>query len=337
MNEINKKNEKIIPLRDGRSLSRGRTNVMGILNVNDDSFYAGSRAPSIEDALQKIRTMSDDGADILDIGAESTRPGSHGMDAAEEERALIPVIRLAREQFPHLPISVDTRKARVARAAVLAGADIVNDVSGLLLEEERDEMIRVVAETRAAYVLMHTRGTPQTMQNLTDYENFWADLTQFFERGVADLTDAGIPRERIILDPGIGFAKRVCDNLEIVANLRELKQYALPVLIGASRKGFLGKLPQESRPWAPPTPGREPCPLHPHTGSRGLRPLAGFFGQGAEPQGLDPLPPSERLEGTLAVTALCADAGIEIVRVHDVRENVRVIRAIEAAKRYRHG
>ncbi|MDL2264419.1 dihydropteroate synthase, partial [Synergistaceae bacterium OttesenSCG-928-I11] len=288
-----------IPLLEGRSVARGRTNVMGILNVNNDSFYAGSRAPSFEDALQKIEAMVDAGVDILDIGAESTRPGSMGMDAEEEKQALVPVVRLARERFPDLPISVDTRKAQVARSVVQAGADIVNDVSGLLLEEERDEMLRAVAETGAVYVLMHTKGTPQTMQNLTHYDNFWDDLTLFFEHRIADLIGAGIPRERIVLDPGIGFAKRVRDNLEIIANMRELKRYGLPVLIGASRKGFLGKILVENLD-------------------------------------VPSLPPAERLEATLAVTALCVDAGIDIVRVHDVRENARVVRAIEAAKRYRH-
>ena len=291
---------KMIALFEGRSVARARTNVMGILNVNDDSFYAVSRAQSFEDALQKIDEMVDAGVDILDIGAESTRPGSMGMDAAEEERTLIPVIRLARERFPDLPISIDTRKAHVARSAIQAGADIVNDVSGLLLEEERDEMLRAVAETGAVYVLMHTKGTPQTMQNLTHYDNFWDELTLFFEHRIVDLLDAGIPRERIILDPGIGFAKRLRDNLEIIANMRELKRHGLPVLIGASRKGFLGKIL-------------------------------------AENLDASSLPPSERLEATLAVTALCADAGIDIVRVHDVRENARVIRTIDAAKKHRHG
>ena len=234
--------ENDIKLFGNRKLPGGKTLIMGILNVNDDSFYAASRTLSIEDAIARAKAMAEAGADILDIGAESTRPGSAGIAAAEELEALIPVVETIRYEFSNLPISVDTRKARVAKEAIAAGADIVNDVSGLELSEEAGPMMRLVAETGVLYVLMHTKGTPETMQASPNYDDFLGELDAFFENKLKELNEAGVAQDRIVLDPGVGFGKRLNDNLDILAHIPSLKKYGLPLLIGTSRKGFIGRL-----------------------------------------------------------------------------------------------
>ena len=281
--------DRDLTLFDDRKLTHGKTLVMGILNVNDDSFYGASRVATVESAVLRAAEMARQGADIIDIGAESTRPGSHGMAASEELDALVPVVRAVRYELANVPISVDTRKAEVAREAIAAGADIVNDVSGLELPEEAGPMMRVVAESGALYVLMHTKGTPETMQASTHYDDFLGELDAFFAQKLSQLTVAGVNKERIVLDPGVGFGKRLGDNLDILAHIPRLKAYRLPLLIGASRKGFIGRITS-----------------------------AGDAGQ--------------RLEGTLATTAVCAYEGVEIVRVHDVAENAKVAAMADAIR-----
>lgn len=285
-----------LPLFEGRKLKRNSTAIMGVLNVNDDSFYPTSRKPSIETALHRALEMADEGADIIDIGAESTRPGSRGIDEKEECARIVPVIESVRMALPDMPISVDTRKASVAHAALQAGADIVNDVSGLDLPEERGPMTSLLRDSGARYVLTHTKGTPDVMHLHIGYEDFFKELMQFFEEKIACLENAGVDREQIVLDPGIGFGKRLQDNLEILANLETLRAYGLPLLIGASRKGFIG------------------AATSPHQKSA----------------------PEERLGGSVAVTTLCALHQIDIVRVHDIPENLQAARLMQAIGEWRH-
>ncbi|MDR1020908.1 MAG: dihydropteroate synthase [Synergistaceae bacterium] len=288
-----------MPLAGGRSISFGRTLVMGILNMTGDSFFAPSRLPSARDALERACAMVRDGADIIDIGAESTRPGSRTVPEDDEIAAVVPAISAIRGELPQIPISVDTRRAKTARLSIEAGADIINDVSGLDLPGESDEMTRLISGSGAPYVLTHTKGTPDIMQQDVQYEDFWAELMDFFGKKIESLSRAGASTDRVILDPGVGFGKRRSDNVEIVANAGELRKLGFPVLIGASRKGFIGRILQ----------------------------LAGLESQAS---------PEDCLEGTLAVTALCAAEGIEIVRVHDVKENRRAVETADAIRRARH-
>ena len=233
--------------------------------------------------------MVRDGADILDMGAESTRPGSQAASLQYELDFLIPAVEAIHKELPDIPISVDTRKAEVARETILAGASIINDVSGLGLKEEAPAMLHVLQSSNVYYVLMHAKGTPDVMNIDPTYDDFWGELTAFFNDKLAMLENAGVAKERIILDPGIAFGKRNKHNLSILANLPRFKKFDLPLLIGASRKGFIGKA-------------------------------------------LDDAPPEDRLESTLAITALCCWQNVDIVRVHDVLQNKRVIRMIEAIK-----
>jgi dihydropteroate synthase len=267
---------------------------MGIINVTEDSFFAPSRLSRPDEAVRTAAEMVCAVADILDIGAESTRPGALSVPACEETAAVIPVIEAVRDAMPEVPISVDTRKAEVARRSLEAGADIVNDVSGLLLPDEAPGMIELLLDAEAPYVLTHTKGTPDVMQISPRYDDFLDELADFFEEKISLLTGAGVRESRIILDPGVGFGKRREDNLDILANIAVLKKFGLPLLIGASRKGFIGKIMEDA--------------------------------------GLDM---SACLEGTLAVSALCAIESVEIVRVHDVMENRRVVETADAIRRRR--
>ncbi len=224
-----------------------RTLVMGILNVTPDSFSDGGQFAGTEHALAHARRMLNEGADIIDVGGESTRPGAEPVPAEEEMRRVLPVIERLHALCP-APISVDTCKAAVARAAVAAGARIINDIGGLTLDPE---IARVAADTGATLILMHIRGTPRTMQQEIHYDDVVADIVAFLRRQVQVAVDAGVPRERLIVDPGIGFGKRVEHNLEILRRLRELTALGLPILIGTSRKRFIGEvlggLPPEQR------------------------------------------------------------------------------------------
>ncbi|MDR2780003.1 MAG: dihydropteroate synthase [Synergistaceae bacterium] len=230
----------MIPLLSGRKLSREGMLVMGILNVTNDSFFAESRVAGEKEAIARAVSMARDGADIIDIGAESTRPGSHGVSEEAERGALLPVVRAVRRELPDIPISVDTRKAAVAETALEAGADIINDVSGLELPEEADRMASVTAASGAAYILTHTKGAPDVMQRNPYYDDPLSEIRDFFREKIALLESFGVSRDSLIIDPGIGFGKRVADNLAILANLEKFSVFGLPVLIGASRKGFIG-------------------------------------------------------------------------------------------------
>ena len=215
-----------------------RTLIMGVLNVTPDSFSDGGRFFSSESAVaQGIRLIAD-GADILDIGGESTRPYSDPVSAAEEIRRVVPVIaELAGKSS--VPISIDTNKAEVAREAIKAGASIINDVSALRMDRQ---MAAVAAETGVPVILMHMKDTPKTMQIAPAYKNLLEEVRGFLDHAVSHAVECGIDRSKIIIDPGIGFGKTLEHNLQLMNRLRELQQLDCPILVGSSRKAFLRKL-----------------------------------------------------------------------------------------------
>jgi dihydropteroate synthase len=219
-----------------RTLLLERPLVMGILNVTPDSFSDGNRFFGIEAAVARAQEMEREGADIIDIGGESTRPNAPVVSLEEELRRVVPVIEALRGRIS-VPISVDTYKAGVARACCAAGAEIVNDVSGLVFDAE---MAQAVAEADAGLVVMHTRGTPERMQSDTRYQDLLGEVKAYLENSIAMAESAGIKRSRIAIDPGIGFAKSLQGNLELIRRLGEFLPLGFPVLVGASRKSFIG-------------------------------------------------------------------------------------------------
>ncbi|MBJ6727494.1 dihydropteroate synthase [Geomesophilobacter sediminis] len=219
-----------------RTLPLDRPLVMGILNITPDSFSDGNRFFSIERAVERALEMEGEGADIIDIGGESTRPGSPALGEAEELDRVIPVVEALSGRLK-VPISVDTYKGAVARAACAAGAEIVNDVSGLAFDPA---MAQAVAKADAGLVVMHTRGTPDKMQRDTSYDDLIGEVKAYLGRSIETAVAAGLPRKRIVVDPGIGFAKDRAGNLELIRRLREFLDLGCPILIGPSRKGFIG-------------------------------------------------------------------------------------------------
>lgn len=228
------------PLKVGpRTFEFGtRTFVMGVVNVTPDSFSDGGRFFDADAAVKHALALVEAGADLLDVGGESTRPGADEVPEEEEARRVLPVLeRLARE-LPTVPLSIDTSKAAVARRAVAAGASLVNDVTHL-----RDEaMVRVVAETGVAACVMHLRGTPRTMQKDPRYDDVVADVLDVLEDALRRAEAKGVPRQRVFVDPGIGFGKTVAHNLLLLRRLGDLRLLGAPVLVGTSRKSFLGQL-----------------------------------------------------------------------------------------------
>jgi len=224
-----------------------KTYVMGIVNVTPDSFSGDGLGGSLDAAVHQAERMVADGADILDVGGESTRPSAEEVPLEEELRRVIPVVAALAERFP-VPISVDTYKSAVARGALRAGATIVNDISGLRFDPA---MASVAAEAGAAVVVMHIQGTPRTMQQNPHYDDLMTEVCTYLQQSTVIAETAGIPREQVVLDPGFGFGKTVEHNLELLRRLRELTSYGQPVLIGTSRKSTIGKvlggLPPEER------------------------------------------------------------------------------------------
>lgn len=215
-----------------------RTHVMGILNITPDSFYDGGSFFDKDKAVRHAVSMARDGADIIDVGGESTRPGAEETNTKEEVSRIIPVIRAISKKTDVI-ISVDTRKADVAEAAIEAGASIVNDVSGLKHDKK---MAAVVAGNRASLIVMHMRGTPKDMQDAPRYKDVIEDITKELKLSIKMAKAAGISDSNIIIDPGIGFSKTVGHNLEILNRLDELKALRFPICIGTSRKSFIGKV-----------------------------------------------------------------------------------------------
>lgn len=214
-----------------------KTKIMAILNVTPDSFSDGGRLDTVADALRAAEHALAVGAQILDIGGESTRPGAETIDPQAEIKRVVPTIEAIRRRFPQALLSVDTRKAVVAKAALQAGANWINDVSGLQYDPE---MAGVVAQYGATLVLMHSQGTPETMQKNPQYpQGAVQSVLEFFEQQIASALQAGIPPERLILDPGFGFGKTVAHNLDLLRNLDVFQTLGLPLLVGTSRKSFL--------------------------------------------------------------------------------------------------
>ena len=216
----------------------GRYRIMGILNVTPDSFYDGGRYADPARAVERAYRMRDEGADIIDIGGESTRPGALPVSAAEEIDRVCPVIEAVAKDIG-VPLSVDTSKAGVARAALSAGASIVNDISGLSFDEG---IAGVAASHGAGLVVMHIQGMPETMQKDPRYGDLVSEICGFLAAAAKKAVDAGIAREKIIVDPGIGFGKTLEDNYIILQNIREFGRLGFPVLVGLSRKSLIGKL-----------------------------------------------------------------------------------------------
>lgn len=225
-------------LRD-RELELGkRTLVMGVLNVTPDSFSDGGLYLDPKRAEERAWEMVEEGADIIDIGGESTRPGAEPLPLEEELRRVMPVLEALGSRFP-VPISIDTYKAKVAEEALKAGASIVNDISGLGFDQE---MAEVVARYGAALVLMHIKGTPKDMQLNPTYEDLMGEIKAYLRERIERAERAGVKPEAIIVDPGIGFGKRLEHNLEIFRRMKELEELGKPILIGPSRKRFIGEI-----------------------------------------------------------------------------------------------
>ncbi len=219
-----------------------RTYIMGILNVTPDSFSDGGDFNTLETGLIQAKKMVKAGADMIDIGGQSTRPGAEVVSIDEELNRILPIIKFLRSKkniCAEIPISVDTTRAIVAEKAIEAGTNLINDISAGTYD---DEMFSVVADLKVPIILMHIRGTPKTMQKLTDYQDLIGEIYKFLESRIEVAVKAGIEREKIIIDPGIGFAKNYEQNLEIIRNLSRFKSLNCPILVGLSRKSFIGQI-----------------------------------------------------------------------------------------------
>jgi dihydropteroate synthase len=263
-----------------------RTLIMGVLNVTPDSFSDGGKFLDARRAVAQALAMQRDGAAIIDIGAESTRPGSQPISAAEELRRLLPVLEALLGKLK-IPISVDTQKSAVAEIALGAGAQIINDVSGLRTDPR---LAQVAAKFRAPLILMHMRGNPRTMQKGPFARNVLKDVTQGLRRSVAIARKAGVVKSQIVIDPGIGFGKSFAQNYELLAKLPTVAKLGFPILVGTSRKGFLGAILAKN-------------------------------GKSA--------PSDQRFWGTAATVAASILRGAHIVRVHDVAEMAQVARTVD--------
>ena len=221
-----------------------KTYIMGILNVTPDSFSDGGEFDRLELALERVQTMRQNGVDIIDIGGQSTRPGAVQISLDEEINRVIPVIQAIRQQT-NIPISIDTTRAGVARSAIEAGADIINDISGGTYDEK---MFAVAAKLEVPIILMHLKGTPQTMQSLTDYQDLITEITAFLQVQINKAIAHKIKPSNIIIDLGIGFAKNAEQNIKLIQQLSAFKTLNKPILIGVSRKSFIGKIINKNDP-----------------------------------------------------------------------------------------
>jgi dihydropteroate synthase len=253
-----------------------RPKVMAILNLTPDSFFDGGKHSSLESAMLHAEKLISEGADMIDIGAYSSRPGAQEISAQEEMDRAIPFIEAIHQSNPNVVLSIDTFRADVAESCVQAGVHIINDISGGTLDVN---MFETVARLQVPYILMHMRGTPATMQQLTDYEDVVNDVAESLGHQVSKLRDLGV--KDIILDPGYGFAKTIDQNYELLMRVNELHYFGLPILGGISRKSMLYK-------------------------KIGLK-------------------PDEVLPGTIALNTLLLERGVQILRVHDVKEAKQLI------------
>ena len=238
----------VTELADGRLLTYEQLQVMGILNITPDSFYAGSRVAALEEVVARGGQMLAEGAAVLDIGGESTRPGSDSVSAEEELERVIPVIEALHKAYPEAILSVDTYRAATAKAALAAGAHIINDISAM---EADPDMAQVVVASGAPIILMHMRGTPKNMQSNCEYKDVVEEVALYLAERAQVLVDQGVSPRKIILDPGIGFAKNVEQNLLLMRDLQVLTGLGYPVLLASSRKStigaVLGNVPAEER------------------------------------------------------------------------------------------
>lgn len=258
-----------------------RTYIMGILNLTPDSFSDGGKYNQIESALQHAKEMIEEGADILDIGGESTRPGHIQISEEEEIERVLPVIRSLRKQFPHVLLSIDTYKWKVAEAALEAGVHILNDIWGL--QYDKGEMAALAKKYEVPVIVMHNQNTEEYQEDRVQ------TLRKFFEKSFEIAERVGLSKEKLLLDPGLGFGKGFLGDVELLGRLSELRDMG-PILLGTSKKRFIGTL-------------------------------------------LQGLPPEERVEGTAATTVIGIQQGVDIVRVHNVKENKRVAMVADAIYR----
>src|SRR5579863_9880271 len=284
-----------------------RTLVMGVLNVTPDSFSDGGKFLSPQRAIQHALALEKAGADILDIGAESTRPGSAETSSVEELRRLLPVLQALRGKI-RIPISVDTRKSSVAEIALGAGAEIINDVSALRFDPR---IADVVAHKKCGLVLMHMRGEPATMQKIPFAKDVVADVKKDLRAALANAHKAGVARSQIVLDPGVGFGKSFPQNYELMRRLPEIARLGYPLIVGTSRKGFLGHTLALAKERA----------FDERTAKHSARGLAAKL---ATLRSDKPVPSQERLFATAATVAASILGGAHIVRVHDVAEMAQV-------------
>ena len=273
---------------------------MGVVNVTPDSFSDGGKFYSAEKAIAHALRLLDEGADLLDLGGESTRPGAHAgtaeaaVSAKEELARIVPVITAVKRERPAAVISVDTYKSEVARAAVAAGADIVNDVSGMAWDER---MAETLAGLKCGVLLMHTRGRPDEWKSLPALADPFGEVERGLDQIALNATRAGIARDRIVLDPGFGFGKRLEENYPLLARFDALHALGYPLAAGTSRKSFLGRM------------------------------IAGTGDMHAR----EDAPPGERLHASVAAAVVTILKGAHIVRVHDVKETVEAARVADAA------
>lgn len=280
MAQVNKKTVNV----GGRLVDLSTPLVMGIVNFTPDSFYSDSRVGSEQAVLEKVGKMIEEGAAIIDVGGYSTRPGAAEVGAQEESDRVLSVIEPVKKYFPDIIISVDTFRSQVAEDAVKAGGHIINDVSGGTLDEQ---MFDTVAALRVPYILMHMRGTPETMNQLTDYNNLVVDIVRELKSSIDVLRQKGVAD--IWVDPGFGFAKTIEQNFSLLKDLQEFEQLGYPVLVGLSRKATIYKT-------------------------------------------LNILP-EQALNGTTVLNTLALERGASILRVHDVKEAVEVVKLWKATQR----
>jgi dihydropteroate synthase len=221
-----------------------QTYLMGVLNITPDSFSDGGDYNNLDAALDRAQALVNGGATLLDIGGQSTRPGATPISPEAELERVIPIIKTIRKSL-NVPISVDTTRAMIAQQAIRAGADLVNDISGGTFDPE---MLSTVAQLEVPMILMHIRGTPETMQQLTDYDDLVGEIRQVLSERIVAAEEAGIARSRLIIDPGIGFGKTYEQNLELLQQLHQFQSLGVPLLVGTSRKSFIGKIINQDDP-----------------------------------------------------------------------------------------
>ena len=260
-----------------------KTSIMGVINLTPDSFSDGGDLNSTKKVLDQVNQFLCNGVDIIDLGAQSTRPGAEEVGPNKEIKRLIPYLKLIKSEYPEILISIDTFNSEVAYQALLNGANWINDVTG---GRRDNKILDVVSEFNCPFVVTHSRGNSQNMNELSNYDNLLSEVESSLESLIKNALEKNISKENLIIDPGIGFSKDINQNLEILKNLDVFKNMNLPILIGASRKRFIGEILNENNP-------------------------------------------KERDIGTLAISCLCSNFNIDIVRVHNVKLNYQILKVAD--------